>query len=70
MRAIYGEGDPSLPMVARARTCLFHWSASSDKVTQKYIKMSLQFQHKQTCKDYKNTKIINDAETQYHVICS
>jgi hypothetical protein len=57
-------------MVARERTCLFHWSASLDKVTQKYIKPSLQFQHKQICKDYKDAKTMDDAETKYHVIRS
>ena len=60
---IYGDGDPNLHLVARERTCLFYWSAGSDKVIQKYIKPSLQFQHKQTCKDYKISKIIDDAET-------
>jgi hypothetical protein len=70
VRAIYGDGDQSLPMVARDRTCFFHWSASLDKVTQKYIKSSLQFQHKQICKDYKDVKIMDDAETKYHVIRS
>ena len=70
VRTIYGNGDPSLPMVARERTCLFHWSASLDKVTQKYIKSSLQFQHKQICKDYKDAVTMDDAETKYHVIRS
>ena len=67
---IYGDSDLSLSIVARERTCLFHWSASLDKVTQKYIKPSLQFQYKQICKDYKDAKIIDDAETKYHVILS
>ena len=57
-------------MVGRERTCLFHWSQSLDKVTQKYIKTSLQFQHKQLCKDYKDAKTIDEAETKYHVIRS
>ena len=43
VRIIYGDGDPSLPMVAREHTCISNWSASLDKVTQKYIKPSLQF---------------------------
>ena len=34
----------------------------------KYIKPSLQFQHKQICKDYKDVKTINDAKIIYHVI--
>jgi hypothetical protein len=70
VKTIYGDGDPNLPMVARERTCLFHWSVSLDKVTQKYIKPSLQFQHKQICKDYKDVKTIDDAETKDHVIRS
>ena len=40
VRMIYGDGDPTLSMVVRERT------TSLDKVTQKYIKLSLQFQHK------------------------
>ena len=67
-KKIYGEGAPSLPMVGRERTCLFHWSQSLDKVTQKYIKTSLQFQHKQLCKNYIYTKTIDEVETKYHVI--
>ena len=43
VRMIYGDDDPSLPMVARESTCLFHWFVSLNKVTQKYIKPSLQF---------------------------
>jgi len=70
VRKIYGGGDPSLPMVGRERTCLFHWSQNLDKVTQKYIKASLQFQHKQLCKDYKDAKTMDEAETKYHVIRS
>jgi hypothetical protein len=37
---------------------------------QKYIKPSLQFQDKQLCKDYKDAKTIDEAETKYHVIRS
>ena len=43
VRKIYGDSEPHLPMVDRERTCLFHWSANLDKVTQKYIKSSLRF---------------------------
>jgi hypothetical protein len=32
--------------------------------------MSFPFQHKQICKDYKDAKIMDDAETKYHVIRS
>ena len=70
VRMIYENGDPSLPMVACERTCLLHWSTSLDKVTQQHIRLSLQFQHKQICKDYKDAKTMNDAKTKYHVIRS
>lgn len=33
VRMIHGDVDPSLPMVARERTCFFHCFASLDKVT-------------------------------------
>ena len=56
--------------MGRERTCLFHWSQCLDKVTQKYIKTSLQFQHKQLCKDYKDAKTFDEAKTKYHVIRS
>ena len=46
----------------------FHWSVSLDKVTQKYIKPSLQFQHKQLCKNYKDAKIMDNVETKYYII--
>ena len=70
VKMIYSDGDPTLPMVAREHTCFFHWSPSLDKVTQKYIKLSWQFQHKQICKDYKHVKIMDDVETKYFIIRS
>ena len=70
VRVVYGDGDPSLPVVARECTCLFHWSASLDKMIQKYIKPFLQFQHMQICNDYKDAKTMDDVETKYHVIHS
>ena len=33
VRKIYGVGNPSLPMVGRERTFIFHWFQSLDKVT-------------------------------------
>ena len=70
MRIFYIYGDPTLPMVARECTYLFHWYASLDKMTQKYIKPSLQFQHKQLCKDYKYAKTMDDAKIKYYIIRS
>ena len=70
VRKICGDDDLSVPMVGRERPCLFHWSQNSDKVTHKYIKAALQFQHKQLCKDYKDAKTMDKANTKYHVIRS
>ena len=55
-------------MVGCECTCFFHWSTILDKVMQNYIKASLQFQHKQLCKNYKNVKIMDEAKNKYHVI--
>lgn len=54
VREIHGKGNPSLPIVGCKRTYLFYWSQRLYKVTQKYIKASLQPQHKHLFKDYKN----------------
>ena len=51
-------------------TCLFHWLQSLDKVSQKFIRASLQFQHNQLCKDYKDAKTIDEVETKYYIIRS
>lgn len=63
IKKTYGDGDPSLPMVNRKCICLFHWSASLGKVTQKFINASLQFQYNQLCKDYKDAKTMNGTKT-------
>jgi hypothetical protein len=68
VRKIYGDGDPSVPLEGRERTCFFHWSANLDKITQKHIRPSLQHEHKQLCKDYKDAKSLEDADIKYHVI--
>ena len=33
VRKIYGDGDPSVPLEGRERTCLFHWYVNVDKIT-------------------------------------
>lgn len=38
---IHGDGYPSLLMVGRERTYIFHWSVNLNKVMQNYIKTSL-----------------------------
>ena len=62
VKNISSEGDSTLPMVGCECTCLFYWSQRLDKVTQKYIKTSLQFQYKHLCKDYEDEKIMDEAK--------
>ena len=69
MRKIYGDGDPTLPWSAMSALILY-WSTGLGKLKQKYNKSSLQFQHKQICKDYKDAKTMDDVDTKYHVNCS
>ena len=69
MGRIYSYSDSNMPMVSHVCTCSFHWFVSLDKVTQKYNRPSLHFQHEQICKDYNDTKAMSDDEIEYHVIC-
>ena len=59
---IDGEGDLSLPMLDRECTCLFCWSQSLDKMTQTYIKASMQ--------GLQGHKMMNEAGTKFYVIPS
>ncbi len=68
VRQVYGSGDPKEPMPDRERTCLFHWAANLDKYATKYIIPSLQYQFKQLCRDYKDSKTQEDADAKYHAI--
>ena len=70
VKKIYIESDPSWSMVGHKCICLFHLSQSLHKVTQKYIKASLQFKHKCLCKNYKDAKQTDKAKTKYHVFRS
>lgn len=49
-------------------TCLFHWSAHLDKITQIYIRPSLEHQYKQLCKEYKDARSKEDVDVKYHII--
>lgn len=51
---IQGNGDPSVPTRDCKHTGIFHWFTNLEWIRQKYIKPSLQFQHKHICKDYKD----------------
>ena len=68
VRTIYGTGDPKQPMENRERTCLLHWTTSLNRHTQKFIKPDMQFQHNLLCKQYKNSKSMEEAETRYLAI--
>ena len=68
VRMVYGEGDPTLPMENRERTCLFHWTQSLEKHTKADIRGDLQEQHRQLCKQYKNALSMEDAEVCYFAI--
>lgn len=59
------ETQPFSRRVVNSFFFFFHWSTSLDKVTHKYVKLSLQFN---TNKFVRITKAINDVKTKYHVI--
>lgn len=68
IRIVYGNGDASMPMENKERTCLFHWTQSLEKHTKAYIRLDLQDQHRLLCKQYKNAKTISEAEMRYLAI--
>jgi hypothetical protein len=49
IRIIYGYGDPSIKMVDKECTFLFHWTQSLDKHTKQLIRLELQDEHKAFC---------------------
>lgn len=70
IRIVYGTGDPTVPMEHQERTCLFHWTQSLEKHTKASIRPDLQHQHRQMCKQYKDSKTIAEAEDRYLAIRS
>ena len=65
VRIVYGSGDPSVKMIDRERTCLFHWATSMKQHTERLIKRDLQNQHVKLCRDYKAAKTLDEAESRY-----
>jgi hypothetical protein len=65
---VYGNGDPKVPMENRERTYLLHWTTSLKRHTQKFIKPNMQDQHNRLCKQYKDSKSMDEAESRYLAI--
>ena len=65
---VYGSGDPSVRMDNRERTCLFHWTQSMEKHTKADIPADLQGQHRRLCKEYKDSKSMEEANIKYLAI--
>lgn len=65
VRIVYGSGDPSVKMIDRERTCLFHWATSLKQHTERLIKRDMQCQHMKLCRDYKDAKTLEEAENKY-----
>jgi hypothetical protein len=55
-------------MENRERTCLLHWTTLLIRYTQKNIKPDLQDQHNRLCKQYKDSKTMEEAESRYLAI--
>jgi hypothetical protein len=68
VRVIYNSGDATIPMKDQERTCLFHWAQSLEKHTKADIRADLQHQHRQLCRQYKNTASASESKTRYLAI--
>jgi hypothetical protein len=61
VRVIFGSGDPSIPMVNKERTCLFHWKMALERHTKQLIRPNLQAEHIMLCQEYRNCQTLSDA---------
>ena len=68
VRVIYGSSDAMVPMKDQERTCLFHWAQSLEKHTKADIRVDLQHEYRQLCKQYKNAAIASKSEIRYLAI--
>jgi len=68
VKIVYGLEDPSIRMVDKECTCLFHWIQSLDKHTNQLIRLELQNEHKALCHQYKNATSLGDANSHYALI--
>jgi hypothetical protein len=68
VQIVYGSSDPKVPMENRECTCLLHWTTSLKQHTEKYIKPDMQDQHNCLCKQYKDSKTMDEAESRYFAI--
>ena len=67
---VCGSSNSEIEMVNCERTCLLHWSTSLHRHTQKLIKPDMQHQYNQLCKQYKDSKTMDEAKTRYLAINS
>jgi hypothetical protein len=68
VRIVYGSGDPKVPMENRERTCLLQLTTLLRRHTQKYIKPDMQDQYNRLCKQYKDSEMMDEAESIYLAI--
>jgi hypothetical protein len=68
VQIVYGSGNPKVPMENRERTCLLHWTTLLNRYTHKHIKPDMQDQHNLLCKQYKDSKTMDEAESRYLAI--
>jgi hypothetical protein len=68
VRVIYGSGEATIPMKDQKRTYLFHWAQSLEKHTKADIRVDLQYQHQQLCRQYKSAASPSKFETRYLAI--
>jgi len=70
VRVAYSSGKLDDIIENRERMCLLHWSTSLHKHIQKHIKQVFQQQYITLCKQYKDSKTVDEAKTHYLAIRS
>ena len=68
VRKVYDNEDPTVCMEGRECTCLFHKTLCLQRATTKNIKLEFYDQYKELCKQWKDAKTQEEAETRYNLI--
>jgi hypothetical protein len=69
VQIVYGTRNPTMKLIDKECTCLFHWIQSLNKHTKQLIALEFQDWHKVFCWDYEKEKSLEEVDVYYATIC-
>ncbi len=64
------SGNPTMKMIDKEQTCLFHCIQSFNKHTKQFIALEFQDRHKALCYEYNNARSLEEVDLRYVAIYS